>query len=637
MKQLEVMLSLVDKFTQPLKQAGAGLNRFANQTKNGLHQVGAGAVGLWGAGQAIKGFLGPAYDMNRALGEVRSLGVAEKALSNLSDAALMFSMQYGGSAADVVRSSYDIQSAIAGLQGNELSDFTVASGVLAKATKADTAVITKYMGTMYGIFQNTADAMGRSNWVKQIAGQTAEAVRIFKTSGNDMSAAFTTLGAAATSSKIDIAEQMAVLGMLQATMSGSEAGTKYKAFLAGVGNAQKALGLSFTNTDGSMKSVVQIMGLIQKKYGDLSKVADSDLIKKAFGSDEAVAMVKLLATNTAGLKENIDSLGRITGMKNAEKMAKSMVDIWERLAAIWEGSRIIIGRTLLPVLDPLLQKVAAAGMQFAKWMKMFPNIARWLGYITLAILSLTAVGALATMMIGIARVAWGGFMILLKLLRPVLLALRLAFFLTGLAVNFMSWPLLLIIGAIALLAVGVWAMIAYWDELKAAIMDTAAFQWLMGIVMVVGAIFRVTWALIKAGWQDVVNFFTSLSPVQAFTDFKNTITDVFKGLWDYLKNSFAQTYNWIVEKLNMIPGVDIEMKSVAPEATPAGSQPGSAPLLTGANTVSTGRGGIMGQVSQSTNNSNSAKTQNISTVNFNVSQPLTPQALQENMELYGHG
>ncbi|CAI2062872.1 phage tail tape measure protein, TP901 family, core region [Serratia quinivorans] len=637
MKQLEVMLSLVDKFSQPLKQAGKGINRFANQTKAGLMQVGAGAAGLWGAGQAIKGFLGPAYDMNRALGEVRSLGVAEKSLSNLSDAALMFSMQYGGSAADVVRSSYDIQSAIAGLQGNELSDFTVASGVLAKATKADTAVITKYMGTMYGIFQNTADAMGRSNWVKQIAGQTAEAVRVFKTSGNDMSAAFTTLGAAATSSKIDIGEQMAVLGMLQATMSGSEAGTKYKAFLAGVGSAQKALGLSFTNTDGSMKSVVDIMGLIQKKYGDLSKVADSDLIKKAFGSDEAVAMVKLLATNTAGLKENIDSLGRITGMKNAENMAKSMVDIWERLNAIWEGSRIIIGRTLIPVLDPLLQKVAAAGMQFAKWMKMFPNIARWLGYITLAILSLTAVGALATMMIGIARVAWAGFIVLLKLLRPLLFMLRLAFFLTGLAVNFMSWPLLLIIGVIALLAAGIWALITYWDELKAAIMNTAAFQWLMGIVDQVGAMFSSTWEIIKEGWQNVVNFFMGLSPVQAFTDFKNTITDVFKGLWDYLKNSFAHTYNWIVDKLNMIPGVDIEMKNVAPEITPGGTQPGSAPLLTGGSLQSTGRGGIMGQVSQSTNNSNSAKTQNISTINFNVAQPLTPQALQENMELYGHG
>ncbi|WP_173672780.1 phage tail tape measure protein, partial [Escherichia coli] len=107
-------------------------------------------------------------------------------------------------------------------------------------------------------------------------------------------AAFTTLGASAKAAGIDAAEQFAVLGQLQATMSGSEAGTKYKAFLAAVGSAQKKLGLNFVNKDGTMKSVVEIMKLIRGKFGDLSKVADSDLLKSAFGSDEAVAMIKLL-------------------------------------------------------------------------------------------------------------------------------------------------------------------------------------------------------------------------------------------------------------------------------------------------------------------------------------------------------
>ena len=37
-----------------------------------------------------------------------------------------------------------------------------------------------------------------------------------------------------------------------AFMSGSEAGTKYKAFLSGVGSAQKELGLKFTDKSGNM-------------------------------------------------------------------------------------------------------------------------------------------------------------------------------------------------------------------------------------------------------------------------------------------------------------------------------------------------------------------------------------------------
>ena len=47
-------------------------------------------------------------------------------------------------------------------------------------------------------------------------------------------------------------------------MSGSEAGTKYKAFLAGVGQAQKELGLKFTDGQGRMLPVLQILDKLKK-------------------------------------------------------------------------------------------------------------------------------------------------------------------------------------------------------------------------------------------------------------------------------------------------------------------------------------------------------------------------------------
>lgn len=637
MKQLEVMLSLVDKFSRPLKMAGSELNNFASKSRVAFGQMVAGGATLWGVAQSIMGILGPADEMQRALAEVKSIGVADTALKNLSNTAIMFSMKYGESAAGFVASAASIAGAIDGLSDKELRTFTTAGSILAKGTRADADTITNYIGTMYGVFQKTADAMGRSSWVEVMTGQTAEAVKIFKSDGKQMSDAFTSIGANATAAGIGMAEQFAVLGQLQATMSGSEAGTKYKAFLQGVGNAQKTLGLTFVNQDGSMKGIVDIMSLIQKKYGDIKKVADSDMIKKAFGSDEAVSLIKLLAQNVDGLKNNIDQIGKIKGMDNARKMAADMTNQFDRLLQVWNGMRIAVGGALMPVINPLIQRMSDMGTQATAWLLKFKNIARWIGYIAIALTSLVAVFALANIAVAAGKFLWMGFLIVLKLLRPVLLMLRLAFFLTGLAANFMGLPITLVIGLIALLVAAVWAFVAYWDEMKAAVMNTAAFQWLMGIVDQVGAMFSATWAIVKEGWQNVVNFFMGLSPVQAFTDFKNTITDVFKGLWDYLKNSFAQTYNWIVDKLNMIPGVDIEMKNVAPEMTPAGSQPGSAPLLTGSNLQSTGRGGIMGQVSQSTNNNSNARTQTIGTVQYNVTQPLTPQALQENMELYGHG
>ncbi|MBF4248875.1 phage tail tape measure protein, partial [Vibrio anguillarum] len=199
-----------------------------------------------------------------------------------------------------VAASYDIQSAIAGLDGNELSQFTKASGVLAAATKADTGTITSYMGTMYGIFKNQAEEMGKGAWVEEVAGMTASAVQMFKTTGSEMSSAFTSVGANATSAGIAMSEQMAILGTLQATMSGSEAGTKYKSFLAGVGAAQQKLNLGFTDSQGKMLPMLDILDKLKGKLGDTLDVAESDELKKAFGSDEAVSLIKLLMADTQG-------------------------------------------------------------------------------------------------------------------------------------------------------------------------------------------------------------------------------------------------------------------------------------------------------------------------------------------------
>jgi hypothetical protein len=111
-------------------------------------QMGVGMAGMIGAAHALKAALAPGLGQNAALGEVESLGVAADALELLNQKSLQFSIAYGESAAGFVRSAYDIQSAIAGLTGSEPAVFTNSSNVLAKATKADAATVTDYVGTM---------------------------------------------------------------------------------------------------------------------------------------------------------------------------------------------------------------------------------------------------------------------------------------------------------------------------------------------------------------------------------------------------------------------------------------------------------------------------------------------------------
>ncbi|WBA86528.1 phage tail tape measure protein [Endozoicomonas sp. GU-1] len=486
LQRLMFSVSLLDQVTGPAGKIKKEMNSVAESSKAAFAQIGIGAAGIAGAGLAMQSLLMPAIEMDRALGEVRSLGVAESALNDLSETALAFSVQYGKSAAEFVSASYDIQSAIAGLSGQELSRFTQAGGVLAAATKSNTATITNYMGTMYGVFKNTADQMGKSQWVEVLAGQTATAVQMFKTTGDNMSAAFTSIGANATAAGISMNEQMAVLGTLQATMSGSEAGTKYKAFLAGVGNAQKQLGLTFTDSNGQMLGMVEILNQLKGKFGETMDVAESDALKKAFGSDEAVSLVKQLMADTNGLASSIDALGKVKGMGKAEEMAAAMVDPWERLGEGIKAVKIAFGQALLPVINPIVDAMADGSNALIAWTKEFPNITRWIGIATAAILGISAALAALTVIVGISKLVWSGLLIVKAVgvafgaLVPSLASIKAAF----LALNLVMYanPIGLIVAGVAALVLAIGAAIYWWDDLKKAFMDSSWGQYIIGMI-----------------------------------------------------------------------------------------------------------------------------------------------------------
>ena len=395
-----------------------GLQKAVDRTCRSVRQdfegIKAGALTAAGAGMSLYQMINPAVDFNRAVGEVRSLGTGEDALAYLQTSAKQFAMQYGGSAAEVVRSSYDIQSAIAGLEGKELGTFAMASATLAKGTKADSATITAYMGTMYGIYKQQADKMGRAQWVEQLTGRTAYAVQIFKTTGMEMSSAFTALGANAQAAGISAQEQMAVLGMLQSTMSGSEAGTKYKAFLAGVGSAQKELGLKFTDKSGNMLGMDRILEKIRGKFGDSLSVKESDMLKKAFGSDEAVSLIKLMLTQTGDLKQNIADLGQVNNMDKAKEMAATMSGVWGRLSGSWDAVKISFGQRILPTINKVVGKLADFVAYIHKCIEIAPGLTTKIGLLAVG---LTVVGAVLGL-VGAAFVF--GKMVFMGFLGPVL-------------------------------------------------------------------------------------------------------------------------------------------------------------------------------------------------------------------------
>ncbi|MFT6986231.1 MAG: TP901 family phage tail tape measure protein [Psychromonas sp.] len=513
MERLLMQIGLVDQVTRPLRGISNQIQSTVAAGRQGMQNMVTGGAGLVAAGFAIQNALMPAIEMDRKMGEMKSLGVTDDALKQLGKTALDFSVDYGKSATEFVGASYDIQSAIAGLDGDELSKFTRASAVLAAATKADTGTITSYMGTMYGIFKNQANEMGKGEWVEQVAGMTASAVQMFKTTGSEMSSAFTSIGAEATSVGVGMNEQMAILGTLQATMSGSEAGTKYRAFLGGVAKAQDKLNLTFTDSQGQMLPMLDILDKLKGKYGDTISVAESDELAKAFGTKEATGMIKLLMADTDGLGASIEALGKVQGMSKAEEMAASMTDQWKRLTAVSFALRAAVFGAVLPALNSVVGTMVDGMNVITEWVGEFPILGEILGYVAIAGLSLGGVVAGLSLALGIGQMMSAGWALTMGTLNGAFRILRIQTILMTAGAwlfNAALWanPITWVVAGIIALVAAVGAVIYYWDDLKASFGDTAVFKFL------------------------------------------------------------ADTIDWVIDKLNMIPGVNIDFKAGAMPTTP---------------------------------------------------------------------
>ncbi|EGF6351614.1 phage tail tape measure protein [Salmonella enterica subsp. enterica serovar Liverpool] len=654
MKQLDFTLSLIDKLSRPLKQAQSSVTGFAEKSKAAFMQIGGGVLALAGTGMAIRGALSPAVEMYDALNDAASKGIDDQALKAVQRDALRFSTTYGASAVEFVQSTESINSAIAGLTGNELPKVTKVANTLAFALKSTAAETAEFMGQMFGNFSADAERLGKVQFAEQLAGKMVYMRKVFGTEMGTIKDLMEGARGVGTNYGVGLDEQLAVLGQLNRTL-GTEASSAYEGFMTGAIEGGKKLGLSFTDATGKMLSMPEMLIKLQGKYGkslegNLKAQAELDA---AFGDSSAV--VKHLYGNVALLQRNITELGGSDGLKRTQEMASKLVKPWDRFVQILKAIQTVIGLTLIPVLYPVLNRLADMGQTFARWMQLFPNIARVIGYAAMALLGFAAVGAVANIVMGVskfimmgwkgvwklltavtkidtawtwlntkAKLAWASVM---KSLRGILLALRMQAIMTGAAINFMSWPVLLVIGAIALLAAGCWLLIKHWDTVKAAVMETSAFQACARGVAWLAGVFSTAWQFISEGWNSFIALLTEFSPSQALSGLASGIVSMFDNVWQSVKGGFLKSWNWIVEKLNKIPGVDISMANET-----------SSPPLT-VNNLSTGgelKGIDKGGISKSVSNNSRSVTDNsrkINTVNIYPKEMITPGQLMEFQEL----
>lgn len=386
--RLSLIMNMVDNITGPMGRISSSVNGGVSRLQKlesafgGMVKTGAVMTEL---GSSIAGAaLAPVeatFETRRALGELASLGV--KDLEAVEDAARSFSDQWAGtSKADFISASYDIKSGIASLTDEGVADFTTLAALTGKATKSTVGEMTSLFATGYGIYKGFYDDLTDLEFGEMFSAGISKSVQQFKTTGSEMAAAIESLGASATNAKVPLEEQLSVLGMLQATMSGSEAGTKYAAFIQSAAKGGEELGLAFVDANNQIKSLPEILDLLRGKYGDTIDAIEKQEIATAFGTDEAVDLIDLLYSKTGELQDNVlslyDAMGQGTAV--ASEMASAMNETepekFERLQQQLHNVAEAAGSTLLPVFNDLMEGAAGVIQKGAEWVENHQNLVR---------------------------------------------------------------------------------------------------------------------------------------------------------------------------------------------------------------------------------------------------------------------
>ena len=386
--RLSLIMNMVDNITGPMGRISSSVNGGVSRLQKlesafgGMVKTGAVMTEL---GSSIAGAaLAPVeatFETRRALGELASLGV--KDLEAVEDASRSFSDQWAGtSKADFISASYDIKSGIASLTDEGVADFTTLAALTGKATKSTVGEMTSLFATGYGIYKGFYDDLTDLEFGEMFSAGISKSVQQFKTTGSEMAAAIESLGASATNAKVPLEEQLSVLGMLQATMSGSEAGTKYAAFIQSAAKGGEELGLAFVDANNQIKSLPEILDLLRGKYGDTIDAIEKQEIATAFGTDEAVDLIDLLYSKTGELQDNVlslyDAMGQGTAV--ASEMASAMNETepekFERLQQQLHNVAEAAGSTLLPVVNDLMEGAAGVIQKGAEWVENHQNLVR---------------------------------------------------------------------------------------------------------------------------------------------------------------------------------------------------------------------------------------------------------------------
>ncbi len=590
--RLSVVMGLIDELTNPLssvQDSVTNTTKTLNDTFGSLQKTGAVMAGVGTAiTGACLGTVKSTFATQNALGELASLGVSD--LEAVESAAKSFSDTWAGTTkADFITASYDIKSGISSLTDEGVAKFTELAALTGKATKSTTEEMGSLFATGYGIYKGFYNDLSDIEFGEMFSAGIATAVKNYKTSGSQMAASISALGATATNNNVPLEEQLAILGQLQTTMSGSEAATKYKAFLNQAASAGEKLGLTFVDANNQLLSTPEILDTLKSKYGDTIDAVEKQELKTAFGTDEAVAMIDLLYNNVDTLTTGVEDLA--SSMKNGTSVTQDMANAinntpeqkFEVLKQQIHNNVEELGKNLLPTINETMDSVSGVISKGSEWINnnqklisTVMNVGLKLGIVLVVLGSLLGVIGTVGKMILSAKTA-------ITILKTAWTALSAVF-----AGTPIGWIVIAVVGLVAAFAIlwnkseafrNFWiglfnqikgAVLSAWESLKPALQTLgdnliglyeASKPILKIIGAIAGAIATLAVGQIVGYIQGIIAALTPLAnALSSLTSFVSNVINMigalfkgdFSGAVDYAKDAVDDLKNFFINGFDAI-------------------------------------------------------------------------------------
>lgn len=532
--------NISDNLSKSLNSAGKIANKTGNALTVGLTTplIALGTV-------AVK----TGNDFEAQMSRVKAIsGATSEEFKSLTDMAVDLGASTSFSASEVAAGMENLASA--GFTVNEITNSMSGMLDLAASSGADLATASEITASAIRGFGLEASSAGH------VADVFAEASARTNAQVEDMGYAMKYIAPVAHTMGISLEETAAAIGIMSdAGIKGEQAGTTLRGALTRLTKptdkmaaVMNDLGISFYDSEGKMKSLTEIVAMLESSMAGLSDEEKQYALTTLFGTESLSGMLALIDGGSSKLSELTKSFESCDG--SAKEMANTMLDNTKGSIEEMQGAIETAFIKIQQVLSPVIKSVAES---ITELLNKFSNLDKGTQETILKILGIAIIAGPILKVIGGIVSGVGTLISVFSKLKTAFTAITTGIKLLSGAFTFLTSPIgivIAIITAIVGIIIYLWntnenfrnAIITAWNAIVTFFTETIP-GWVENVVNWFKQIPENVGKFI----EDVKNFFISLGEklVEFVTvdvpKFINSVINWFKSLpgkiWTWLKNT----------------------------------------------------------------------------------------------------